>query len=106
MLISPQRFPTVRGGKNNPKETQYYPRYKGELEEFKIYLNSHDYFTVKFPNLVRYRWSTTADKTNNDGIVDDPTFEQTIMFQTMAAIRGLLRGNAVFPKKICRNLVL
>ena len=85
MLTSPRRFIARRGGRTNPKEPKYYPLYMYDLEQFKIYLNSHDYFTVKFPDLVRYRWSETSNKTNNDGIVDDPTFEQTIMFQTMAA---------------------
>ena len=85
MLTSPRRFIARRGGRTNPKEPKYYPLYMFALEEFKVYLNSHDYFTVKFPDLVRYRWSETSDKTNNDGIVDDPSFEHTVMFQTMAA---------------------
>lgn len=85
MSISPRRYPTIRGGKTNPKETKYYPPYDGDLENFKIYLNSREYFNVKFPQLVRYRWSKTCDETNNDGIVDDKSFENTVMFQTMAA---------------------
>ena len=42
---------------------------------------------MKFPQLVRYRWreSEACDETNNDGIVDDKSFENTVMFQTMAA---------------------
>lgn len=84
-MLSPRRYPVIQGGKTNPKEPKYYPRYPGEIEEFKIYLNSREYFNVKFPKLHRSRWSETCDETNNDGIVDDPAFEQTIMFQTMAA---------------------
>ena len=87
MLKSPKRYPAIRGGKTNPKETKYYPPYNDDLESFKIYLNSHDYFTVSFPKLIRYRWSESeaCDETNNDGIVDDKSFENTVMFKTMAA---------------------
>ena len=55
---------------------------------FKVYLNLREYFNVEFPNLVRYRWrdSEACDETNNDGIVDDKSFENTLMFQTMAAV--------------------
>ena len=89
MLRSPRRFPAIRGGKTNPKENQYYyPPYNGDLETFKVYLNSREYFTVNFSKLVRYRWrnSDACDETNNDGIVDDKSFEHTVMFQTMAAV--------------------
>lgn len=88
MLRSP-RVPTkIRGGRRNPKENQYYhPPYNGDLETFKVYLNSREYFTTNFPKLIRYRWrdSDACNETNNDGIVDDKSFENTIMFQTMAA---------------------
>ena len=87
MLKGPRRYPAIRGGKTNPKEPKYYPPYDGDVENFKIYLNSREYFTVRFPRLERYRWSKSdaCDETNNDGIVDDKSFENTVMFKTMAA---------------------
>ena len=87
MSISPRRFTAIRGGRTNPKENKYYRPYDGDLENFKVYLNSREYFNVKFPQLVRYRWREceACDETNNDGIVDYKSFENTLMFQTMAA---------------------
>ena len=43
---------------------------------------------MEFPQLVRYRWrdSEARDETNNEGIVDDKSFENTLMFKTMAAV--------------------
>ena len=86
-MFSPRRFTAIRGGRTNPKENKYYHPYGGDLENFKVYLNSREYFNVIFPKLVRYRWrdSDACDETNNDGIVDDKSFENTLMFQTMAA---------------------
>ena len=59
-----------------------------DLENFKVHLNSRAYFNVIFPKLVRYRWrdSEACDETNNDGIVDDKSFENTLMLQTMATV--------------------
>lgn len=87
-MFSPRQFPEIRGGRKNPKEKKYYKPYDGDLENFKIYLNLREYFNVKFSQLVRYRWrdSEVCDETNNDGIVDDKSFENTLMFQTMAAV--------------------
>ena len=71
----------------NPKENEYYRPYSGEIGKFKLYLKSREYFNVEFPQLVRYRSrdSEPRNETNNDGIVDDKSFENTLMFQTMAA---------------------
>ena len=87
-MYSPRRFTPIRRGRVNPKENKYYRPYNGDLEMFKVYLNLREYFNVEFPNLVRYRWrdSEACDETNNDGIVDDQSFENTLMFQTMAAV--------------------
>ena len=86
-MYSTRRYPKWQGGITSPKENKYYRPYSGDLERFKVYLNSREYFNLSFPNLVRYRWrnSKACDITNNDGIVDDKTFENTLMFQTMAA---------------------
>ena len=83
-MYSPRRFTAIRGGRTNPKENKYYRPYSEDLE---YYLNSREYFNVIFPKLVRYRWrdSEACDETNNNGIVDDKSFENTLMFQTMAA---------------------
>ena len=87
MLFSPFQYPEIRGGRTNPKENKHYKPYDGNFENFKVYLNSREYFSIKFPQLVRYRWrdSEACDETNNHGIVDDKSFENTLMFQTMAA---------------------
>ena len=87
-MYSPKRLAPIRGGRVNPKENKYYRPYSGDLEKFKVYLNSRGYFNVEFPQLVRYRWrdSEACDETNNDGIVDDKSFENTLMFKTMAAV--------------------
>ena len=84
----PRRFPPIRGGRVNPKENSYYSPYRQDLERFKVYLNSREYFNVEFLQLVRCRWrdSEACDETNNDGIVDDKSFENTLMFKTMAAV--------------------
>ena len=86
-MYSPRRFTPIRGSRVNPKENKYYKPYSGDLERFKVYLNTREYFNVEFPQLVRYRWrdSEACDETNNDGIVDDKSFENTLMFQTMVA---------------------
>ena len=69
----------------NPKENKYYQPYSGDLEKFKVYLNSREHFTAESPKLIRYRWrdSEACDETNNDGILK--SFGNTLMFQTMAA---------------------
>ena len=86
-MYSPRRFTAIRGGRTNPKENKYYRPYSGDLENFKVYLNPREYFNVIFSKLVHYRWrdSEACDETNNDGIVDDKSFENTL-FQTMAAV--------------------
>ena len=103
-MFSPRRLSPTRGGRVNPKENKYYKPYSGDLERFKVYLNSREYFNVTFPKLVRYRWrdSEACDETNNDGIVDNKSFENTLMFKTMAAtwvatcmgMRSFARGHA------------
>lgn len=85
-MLRPRRIIPRRGGKINPNENLYFPRYSGDLENFKIYLNAHESFVANFPKFVRYRWSDTCDKTNNDGIIDDENFEGTTMSKTMAAV--------------------
>lgn len=54
-MYSPRRLRPIRGGRVNPKENKYYRPYREDLERFKVFLNSREYFNVGFPQLVRYR---------------------------------------------------
>lgn len=87
-MLRPRRIDPVRGGRIHPKENSYYPQYPDDLEKTRVYLNSREYFNVEFPKLVRHRWSESKafDETNNDSIIDDKSFENTMMFKTMAAV--------------------
>ena len=87
-MYGPRRLAPIRGGRVNPKENKYHRPYNEDLEKFKVYQNSREYLNATFPKLVRYRWrdSEACDETNNDGIVDDKSFKNTLMFKTMAAV--------------------